>query len=218
VFSRVEAIACDAFDANLVYAGTSGAGLWRSTDVGATWQAISIAGVLPPVGIASIATHPNISHTVYVRLYSMAAGPNPEGQLFVSQDAGVSWTELQDTFTGALLHFAPPRPNMPSYALYTACDHGLCRSLGVTGANVAWQRVEGAPRPSALASGTDGERVIVYVGSPGGIVSAVTGTLALNAASPSTIPGRGVVLSGGVYRYTSLQTENRVYLPLIWRK
>jgi photosystem II stability/assembly factor-like uncharacterized protein len=217
VFSRVEAIAYDAFDANLVYAGTSGAGLWRSADAGATWQAISIAGVLPPVGISSVATHPNISHTVYVRLYSMAAGPNPEGQLFVSQDAGLNWTELEDTFTGALLHFAPPRPNMPSYALYTACDHGLCRSLGVTGTNVAWQRVEDAPRPSALASGTDGERVIVYVGSPGGIVSTVTDTLILDAASPGTIPGRGIVLSGGVYRYTSLQPGHWVYLPLVVR-
>ena len=39
-----------------------------------------------------------------------------------------------------------------------------------------WKTVEGAPGPSRLATATDGERVVLYVGSPGGLAAPISGT------------------------------------------
>jgi hypothetical protein len=146
----------------------------------------------------------------------MAAGPNPEGQLFVSLDAGLSWIEVEDASTAADLLFAPPRSDMLPYTLYTACDLTLCRSRGVTGANVSWQPVDGAPRSTTLASGTDGERVIVYVGSPGGFVPTAGRAPTGQATFPASVLAQSIALGGGVYRWTSLQPEHWVYMPRVF--
>jgi len=217
--SEVLNIAYDARDPDLVYAGTQGDGLWKSDDRGASWQAVPIPGVLPPVHIADIETHPDLTGTVYVRLYSFAGGPNPQPNLFFSDDAGASWQELPDVDTvfggggGVGLVFAPPAPDAAPYSLYSGCDPGLCRSPD---GGLTWELVEGAPRPvansnnPALVAGTDGQRVRIYVGTPGGI--------ATPAGLREPIPGLGQIYGGGVYRYTLTPfQEHWVYLPLVLR-
>ncbi|MGD2205442.1 MAG: IPT/TIG domain-containing protein [Anaerolineae bacterium] len=218
--SEVLNIAYDARDPNLVYAGTQGMGLWKSDDGGASWQAASIPSVLPPIHIADIETHPDLTGTVYVRLYSYAGGPNPQPNLFVSDDAGATWQELPDVDTvfggigGIGLVFAPPAPDAAPYSLYTGCDPGLCRSPD---GGHTWELVEGAPRPvansnnPALVAGTDGQRVRLYVGTPGGI--------ATPAGLREPIPGQGQIYGGGVYRYTLTPLQRHwVYLPLVLRQ
>ena len=221
--SEVLNIAFDSRDPDLVYAGTQGDGLWKSSDGGAGWQAVSIPGMLPPIYIADIAAHPHLTHTVYVRLYSYASSPNPQPNLFVSPDAGVTWQELPDVDTvfggggGVGLVFVPPAPDSAPYALYTGCDPGLCRSLD---GGLTWAQVEGAPRPvvnsnnPALEAATDGQRSRLYIGTPGGIASSVFRA----AGVQDVIPGLGQVYGGGVYRYTMMPIEGRwVYLPLVLR-
>lgn len=217
--SEVLNIAYDARNPDLVYAGTQGDGLWKSSDGGASWQTAPIPGVLPPVHIADIEAHPDLTSTVYVRLYSYAGGPNPQPNLFVSDDAGATWQELPDVDTvfggagGVGLVFTPPTPDAAPYTLYTGCDPGLCRSLD---GGITWELVEGAPRPvansnnPALAAGTDGQRVRLYVGTPGGI--------ATPAGLREPIPGLGQIYGGGVYRYTLTPLQGHwVYLPLVLR-
>jgi photosystem II stability/assembly factor-like uncharacterized protein len=207
-FSPVVVIAYDATDPNLVYAGTGGTGLWKSTDLGETWRTVPISGALPPVGIASIAPHPDASRTVYVRLYSTAATPNPEAELYVSRNAGTTWVQLGDVEQSGGLWFVPPQPGKPPYVLYTvSAVDGLYRSYD-GGQN--WLPVKGVPRPYVLAAGSDNERVVVYVGSLGGVVSA-GGPVAL---ASQAIPGRGNVMGGGVYRLTTRLTPP-LYLPLV---
>jgi photosystem II stability/assembly factor-like uncharacterized protein len=215
--SEVLSIAYDTADPDLIYAGTGGMGLWRSTDGGDTWTPAPIPGVLPPVHIESIAPHPDIANTVYVRLYSYAGGPNPQPNLFVSDDAGLTWQELPDVDTvfggggGVGLVFTPPAPDSAPYSLHTGCDPGLCRSLD---GGYTWEEVDGAPRPdvgTVLVANSDGERSRLYVGTSGGIASAV------GAAAPrDTIPGRGSLMGGGVYRMTLTPLGGyEVYLPLV---
>ncbi len=211
--SKVKMVAFDSVDTDLIYAGTGGSGLWTSTNGGQTWQTVPISGVLPPVEIKSIATHPDISNTVYVRLFSMAATPNPEAELYFSQDAGKKWTELKDVSIGGGvdLLFAPPKPGQASYMLYTGCGSGLCRSMD---GSQNWEQVEGVPRVYGLAAGSDSERVVVYVGSLGGVVSI---TEPPQSAS-KVIPGRGSLKGGGVNHLTMLQPEYWQYLPLSPKK
>jgi hypothetical protein len=77
-----------------------------------------------------------------------------------------------------------------------------------------WEQVEGAPRPDILVSASDGERIMLYIGTRGGLVSG----LGLAGTRDDTIPGRGSMLGGGVYRYTMTPPqEHWVYLPLVLR-
>jgi hypothetical protein len=215
--SEVVSFAFDVSDANLVYAGTRGMGLLKSNDGGGTWQPVLFPGILPPVHIESIATHPDISHKVYVRLYTYADSPNPQPNLFVSTDAGDTWQELPDTdtWTGGIggidLAFLPPNAGADAYEIYSGCEIGLCR---MQEGDYAWEQVEGAPRPDILVSATDGERIMLYLGTRGGLVSG----LELAGTASETIPGRGSIMGGGVYRYTLTPPQGHwVYLPLVLR-
>jgi photosystem II stability/assembly factor-like uncharacterized protein len=220
--SEVLSLAFDTEDPNLIYAGTRGMGLWRSTNGGTTWAAVPIGG-LTQTHIVSIAPHPNIAGTVYVRLYNYANNPNPQPNLFVSADGGITWQELPDVDTvfggigGRGLVFVPPAPGAASYTLYSGCEVGLCRSLE---GGYTWEQVEGAPRPAsnnlyntALVANSDGQRDRLYIGTSGGIALA-TGQI---ASTDESLPGLGQLLGGGVYRYTTAPSENEVYLPLVVR-
>jgi photosystem II stability/assembly factor-like uncharacterized protein len=220
--SEVLSIAFDTVNADLIYAGTRGMGLWRSTDGGATWAPAPIPGVLPPVHVVTIAPHPDISGTVYVRLYSYAQSPNPQPNLFVSTDGGQNWSEIPDVDTvfggigGRGLVFLPATPGAAAYTLYSGCDPGLCSSPD---GGATWELVAGAPLPSssnlfntAMVANNDDERSRLYVGTAGGI--------AAPAGLREPIPGLGQIYGGGVYRYTTMSVPLQghwVYLPLVLR-
>ena len=207
--SEVLDIAFDATDPDLVYAATNGDGLLRSTDGGTNWAHIPIADTPSPVVIEAIVTHPNVSGKVYARTYSFAENPNPEPELWVSEDAGDTWQAMTYVFWGVDLLISPSVPDQAPYHLYTGCEAGLCRS---SDDGQTWEPVEGAPRPEILAGASGGERAVIYLGSPGGLVSSPE---AQSTISAETIPGRGSTLGSGVYRWTSRLQSHRVYLPSI---
>jgi photosystem II stability/assembly factor-like uncharacterized protein len=203
----IDEIAYDAFNANLVYAATAGSGLWKSTNGGDSWTHLPVANVQPPVHIADIAVHPNAPGKLYIRTYSYALTPNPEPELWVSEDAGGTWQPLSYVFLGVDLLVAPPVPGQLTYSLYTGCGAGLCRSLddGAT-----WQANEEVSRPEILTAASDGERSLIYLGAPGGLAIS---TEAQAAQQSDLIPGRGSVLGSGVYRLTTLLQDHWLYLP-----
>jgi len=183
-------IAYDAVDPNLVYMATAGSGPWKSTDGGANWQKVTAFPGVPYV--TSLAAHPHTSHTIYV-LAETTAGSN----LYVSEDAGDTWTHLTDECGVQVI----AAPTQPATTLYTSCGgsaKGTCRS---TDGGQTWSQVQSVTWPTVLAAGTDGERVVVYVGTPGGMV--VQANL------------EEMLLGAGVYRWTSRLPTARVYLPLI---
>ena len=215
---EVRMFAFDVTDNNLIYAGTNGQGLWRTTDGGSTWAEVTIPGVLSPVFIDGISTHPDLSGTVYVRLYSYANSPNPQPNLFVSKDAGATWLELPDTATvtggigGFGLVFMPPAPDASPYQIYAGCQLGLCRTLESTW---NWEAVAGSPRPSSnmsLVAASNEQLARLYVGTPGGVMAPLS-----TSALAAEIPGLGQLLNGGVYRQTMVLANHWIYLPLIFR-
>ena len=190
--SLVIDIAYDAVDPNLVYMATRGSGLWKSTDGGTTWQAVTGPGGRSE--ITEIAPHPTISGYLVVT----AAGVGECG-LYSSQDAGEAWTLLHPNVNNPVV-FAPTVPPVLYGNVASSQQWGLIRS---TDGGLTWELVEGMSQSTRLATATDGERVVLYVGSPGGMVAQV----GLD----------DVLLGAGVYRWTSRLPTARVYLPLILR-
>jgi photosystem II stability/assembly factor-like uncharacterized protein len=203
--SRVSEIAFDAIDPNLIYAGTHGTGLWKSTDGGQNWEKTS-----SPAGleiIDTIATHPEFGETVYVSAGDDLGGP--DCGLYVSYDAGDNWTFLPGGGGGQLLFVPTIPPTL--YGLYSGQFSGLVRS---TDGGQSWQHMVDAPIPISLATGSDGERVVLYIGSAGGMVTQA-GTQAVS--SSNAVRGQSTIFGGGVYRLTTILPTDWVYLPLVLR-
>jgi hypothetical protein len=80
---RVCCLALDPFDQNVLYAGTQGNGVLRSTDQGATWTPAGMAGQI----VKSLAVSPHQPGIIY-------AGTKP-ACVFMTRDYGDTWTELE---------------------------------------------------------------------------------------------------------------------------
>lgn len=214
-FSKVTQIVYDAVNPALIYLGTSGSGLWRSKSGGTAWEPLNVPGLAPPIGVSSMATHPDRTGVILARLTSLAGTTNAGGNLYLSQDAGASWIQLDENTSDFGLVFAPPAPEMGPYMLYKGCGRGACRSMD-TGRS--WQTIYGVPRPTAMVAGTDGARIVIYAASPGGMAAAEDeARVLLSLGSTATIPGAGSLMGSGVYRTTMRPLDQRVYLPLVLR-
>lgn len=78
----VRCLAADPHNPDVVYAGTQGNGVLRSTDRGKTWQPAGLSGRI----VKSVAVSPTEPNTIY-------AGTKPP-LVFVSRDGGANWGEL----------------------------------------------------------------------------------------------------------------------------
>jgi len=211
--SSVEEIHYDAVNPDQIYAGTAGTGLWKSTTGGSTWEQLTVPGIAQPIAVNDMASHPGQAGVLLVRLLSFAETSNPSGILYISQDAGESWTQLDEGTSSGGLWFAPPVPGMAPYILYGGCGESPCRSLDL---GSSWNTIYGVPAPRVMASATDGDRIVVYAASLGGMAAveqAALGTVGLMG----DIPGQGSVMGGGVYRTTLRPLDQYVYLPLVLR-
>jgi photosystem II stability/assembly factor-like uncharacterized protein len=200
--SYVVGIAYDAVDPNLVYMITIGSGQWRSTDGGATWQ--QIANIGESGFHEEIVTHPTHSGHVVMSVDSDGAAA-----IWGSQDAGETWNLLNDN-AGPPLRYAPTSPPILYVKKSSPEYSGLLRSFddGQT-----WEQMPDAPYPNRLATATDGERVILYIGSPGGLASQADTQTGWQS---NAVLGETTIFGGGVYRMTMAPLDNyQVYLPLV---
>lgn len=88
-------------DPSVIYVGTGSAdirgntsmghGAYRSTDGGATWSFIGLAGAGQ---IGSIEAHPRDADTVFAAVLGHPFGPNEERGLFRSRDGGATWERV----------------------------------------------------------------------------------------------------------------------------
>ena len=98
---------------------------------------------------------------------------------------------------------APALPDQIFYSLYSGCS-GLCRS---TDDGLTWVTNTSIPRPEILIAAAEGDRSIIYLGTPGGLASDAN-------SRAETIPGLGSINGAGIYRLTNLLETRTIYLPI----
>ncbi|MGC2163853.1 MAG: choice-of-anchor D domain-containing protein [Silvibacterium sp.] len=182
----VTTIAVNPNNSSIIYIGTSGGGVWRSRDGGATWTPLFdrqlALGIGEPAGIA---IDPNNTDTVYVgtseRLLYQNTGifgsPDSSQGLFKSTDGGNSWIQLGSGFpsanTGNAINFVGQWINVVivdpanSQNLYLGCSTGIFYSIDggqnwATGAGVA-----GDARALVLDTSSPAASRILYAGIAG---------------------------------------------------
>lgn len=97
----IGAVAVSDWDPNVIYVGggevtvrgnvSSGNGMWKSVDAGATWTHI---GLEQTRHIPRIRIHPKNPDLVYVAALGHLYGPNPERGVYRSKDGGQTWEQV----------------------------------------------------------------------------------------------------------------------------
>ena len=114
--ARVHALAVDPVTITTVYAGTRSAGVFKSTNAGASWSATTLANV----SVSALA----IDSVTPSMLY---AGTDANG-LYKSTNGGASWTAVNNGLPISAIHSIAINPVTPS-TLYVATAAGIYKSI-----------------------------------------------------------------------------------------
>ncbi|NJN98429.1 MAG: hypothetical protein HC875_32245 [Anaerolineales bacterium] len=184
----IASLAADAANSQILYAGSSGDGLYRSDDGGATWQPLPTLGV----GIPSVAVDPTDGGRVYhlaawERVYETRDG----GQLWQAR-----WTGMSDTTEAVSIAVDPSKPYV-----YAGSDTGLYRSHdGDTWRLVAPELADQtilALLAQPAPPGTMGNAVL-YIGTTRGVYRSLTsGATVQGSGEAEEQGGRGAGEQGG---------------------
>ncbi|MCW2986861.1 MAG: hypothetical protein JWR63_4431 [Conexibacter sp.] len=207
----VSAIAVHPTDANVVYQGTAGGGVWRTGDAGATWTPLFDRQISLGIGEpAALAVDPNDTDVIYVGTSSRVT-PQTQAGLFKSTDGGASCVRLGSGYpvgnTGNASQFTGQWVNViivdpaDSQTLYLSSTSGVFRS---TDGGLNWRRATGATadtRSLVLDTSSPPGARILYAGVNGvGVVRSTDGartfTQVLTGATPAVAAAVGAAPNG----------------------
>jgi photosystem II stability/assembly factor-like uncharacterized protein len=188
--ASVGAMALAPSDPNVIYVGTgepdlrsdlsTGDGMYKSTDGGATWEHIDLEDSRQ---IARIVVDPHDANVVLVAAVGHAYGPNSERGVFKSIDGGRTWTKslFLDDKTGAIdLEADPDNPRLlyaamwhvqrPPWSQYPP-DNGNGAIYRSADEGETWAKLTGAGLPQGdwgrvgirAAAGTAGKRLYALI-------------------------------------------------------
>ncbi|HEX5234983.1 MAG TPA: hypothetical protein VFW25_06585 [Silvibacterium sp.] len=191
--ASIGALAVAPSDPKIIYAGTgesdirsdlsSGDGMYRSDDGGATWKHIGLEDTRQ---ISRILVDPSDARTVYVGALGHAYGPNDERGVYKSTDGGEHWQRVLDkgldvgiadiamaTAQPQILFAATWNAHRSTWSTYAPLEgpgNGLYRS---TDGGAHWTAIVGHGLPEAawgrtgIAVSADGRRVYATIDSTG---------------------------------------------------
>lgn len=121
-------IAIDPVNSDIIYAGTGepngghnnfpGAGIYKSTDAGLTWE---LKGLENTVSIGKVLIDPSNTQRVFVAAVGSYFAPNPERGIYRSTDAGDNWSKVLfvSDSTGAIdMIMDPTNPSFMMAAMW----------------------------------------------------------------------------------------------------
>ena len=188
--ASIGAIALAPSDPNTIYVGTgepdlrsdlsTGNGMYKSIDAGATWQHL---GLEDSRQIARIVVDPHDPNVLLVAVLGHAYGPNPQRGIFKSLDGGKNWKKVLfiDDNIGAIdvasdpdesrtLYASMWHVQRPPWSQYPP-DNGDGAIYKSTDGGENWTRLNGSGLPSGdwgrvgirVALGTHGNRLYVLL-------------------------------------------------------
>lgn len=131
---RVKSIAVHPANANIVYAGASSGGVWKSSDGGQSWR--PLWDMQDTMAIGSVAIAPSAPDTIYAGTGEWTPGYGasfPGTGVFVSTDAGVNWTQRTAVLSRRISRILVSPSD--SNTIYVAGEYGFEKS---TDGGVTW--------------------------------------------------------------------------------
>ncbi|HEY0157796.1 MAG TPA: hypothetical protein VGF28_10965 [Thermoanaerobaculia bacterium] len=174
VGGRTRALLIDPVDPLIMYAAGVSGGVWKSTAGGATWEPVGDS--LANIAVNSMAMSPADRNVIYAgtgegyfrdELRGVALPLRGDG-IFVTRDAGATWTQLAST-TNEDFHYVNDlaiSSHDPS-RVYAATRTGVWRSGdgGATWTHALPATVKGGCLDLAWRSGTDGDYLFASCGT-----------------------------------------------------
>lgn len=95
---RTRALVINPNDPTIMYAGSTGGGVWKTMDAGASWT--PLADLLPSIAIGSLAMDPTAPDTLYAGTGDPLGSVAHRGAgIFKTTDGGATWNQLPGTGT-----------------------------------------------------------------------------------------------------------------------
>jgi photosystem II stability/assembly factor-like uncharacterized protein len=155
VSGRATAVAVDPRNANVVYLGAAGGGVWKTLDGGATWAPLTDSQ--PTLTTSSIALDPAHPDTVYVGTGQETLGAG----VLKSTDGGATWTNIPGPFvttSGGRYPVTAIAVDPADGQVVLAASHACCSS---TFDGAIWRSADGGASWTAVVSGGgDGTQVL----------------------------------------------------------
>lgn len=143
---RVVAVAGDPIHSQVFYFGSTGGGVWKTTDGGILWENVS-DGYFQRASVGAIAVSPSDPNVIYVGMgESTIRGNVSHGDgVYRSTDGGKTWTHLglADTRNIAKVRIHPANPDLV-YVAALGHAHGPNAERGVfrtTDGGKSWDRI-----------------------------------------------------------------------------
>jgi len=131
---RIQAIAVDPTNPNIIYAGTPAGSIWKSTNGGTSF--VSLFDEFPQIGVSGIAIDPNNTNIIYIATGDRNHSDTNFAGVYKSTNGGTSWT-ITGTISGPSLasdiYVNPSNSNM----VWVATSSGVYKSVN---AGTSWVR------------------------------------------------------------------------------
>ncbi|OQY27646.1 MAG: hypothetical protein B6244_09990 [Candidatus Cloacimonetes bacterium 4572_55] len=126
---RLNCIAFDPGDSDIIWVGAASGGLWKSIDGGESWS--TTTDHLPVLGVSAILIHPTDSDIMYIGTGDGDGGSTYSVGVLKSTDGGETWelTGLNwEVFEGTLINKLKMHPENPDI-IFAATNDGIFKTL-----------------------------------------------------------------------------------------
>ncbi len=184
---RVNVVHVDPSNPNIIYMGAPAGGIWKSTNAGTSWTAMS--DNLPQIGVSGIAVDHNNSNIIYIATGDCDAADTYSVGVMKSIDGGATWntTGLTYATTNKLIGdiiINPSNSNM----LWAATSDGVYKTID---AGVTWTLSQ--------AGDFSQGRIRLKIGDPNTVYAVSVNRFyrSVNAGSTFTVVTSGLPISSG---------------------
>lgn len=120
---RINAIAFDPTNSSVIYVGSAGGGVWKTTNGGTSWTALTDFG--PSLGVSSILVDPVTPNTIYLSTGDGDGRDSPSVGILKSTDGGATWSTTGLNWVRSDVRYTRKLVKNPSGRILVATSIGI---------------------------------------------------------------------------------------------